>query len=124
MRRRTISITDRDCGAEHLRVHPRRAKSPLFMQLRRQGGEECGRTAKIEVRVGRYAQAGEHREVDVTGFIEPMFIHVLNSRTAVDDMGTCRGQPLEQFRSLLPERIVKAVAGAVEPPDLTRGARG
>src|SRR5262249_46261002 len=105
---------------EDLRMDPIRRDAPPG-QTPRQIVEEARRPTEIEVSLARHTQLLERLHPQATDRVEVLTLAILRLRLAVADMPSSVGEASEELPRLRGEGMRPPVAGAVQPPDLSRG---
>jgi len=94
----------------------RRVDAPRLETSGQVAHERCG-PAEVEIRIPRYAKVAEYSHGKPPGSVKVLPESILRERSAVADVAVAP-QPLEEVACLLRERMIGAVAGPIEPPDL------
>src|SRR5262249_8898523 len=85
---------------------------------------KSGRAANVEIRVARHAQSVECVNVDASDAVEIDSRPIGRPWHSVTNVAAARGQGLEERAYLRRKWMLAAVAGAVNPPDLSRRSLG
>ncbi len=81
---------------------------------------KASRAAQVEIGIARHAQFGENGSAEPAGSVEIDTEPVAGTGRAVADVTVSVGQRFESGPHLFSKRVLPAVAGTVQPPDLSR----
>ena|SRR5271156_44095 len=86
--------------------------------------DKARRPAEIKVGIARHAQASQHVDAEASGSVEIDGRTVLGTRRTVTNVAVAVGESFEEGSRLNGKRVLAAVAGSVNPPNLPRRLGG